>query len=1327
MADEQKEGHTGGKGGPALVVGVGASAGGLEALERLFTRMPTDTGCAFIVVQHLSPDFKSMMDELLGRCTKIPIRVAEDGVPIGRDCIYLNPPRKQIMLRGGHLFLTDKDPVEVVTHPIDHFFRSLAQDAGPRAVAVVLSGTGSDGSRGLRDVHAAGGMVVAQIPESAGFDGMPRSALDTGLVHRSLAPEEIPEALLDRLHRGSVAPALAAALPETGIEMILRLLRGAYGIDFSNYKPSTILRRIERRAELARVPTPELFAVRLSSSPAELDQLYRDLLIGVTRFFRDVAAFERLGREVISEIVRGASRSEEIRIWVAGCATGEEAYSLAILLREAMEDQNHPVPVKIFATDVHHDSLAIANSGVYGEETLANVSPERRDRFFTPRDGRYQVIPELRAMVVFAPHDVLKDAPFIKLDLVTCRNLLIYFETPAQHKALSLFHFSLKTKGALFLGPSETLSDLAEEFEEIDQHWKLFRKRRDIRLSPDVRFSVASRARPRVLLPAAPAILGDSALLGAYGALLDELLPPCFLVNARRELTHSFGGASRFLRVRDGRLSTDVADMLDGDLRVAVVGALQRVFAERIPVIYRGLRADPTDEHVFDLTARPVRNRRTNDVFAVVMLQETLVPRSSSGPAEVGLDQASREHVSSLEGELRYTRENLQATIEELETSNEELQAANEELVASNEQLQSTNEELHSVNEELHTVNAEYQRKILEQLELNADMDHLLASTEVHTLFLDQRLCIRKFTPRIAEVFSLLPQDLGRSIEAFTHSIQHPGLVAEIRRVAGGGEPFGAHVQDTTGRWFLLRILPYRRGVSLEGAVLTLIDVSGLRRAESEVRRMNLLLGSILRNSPNQITIKDRQRRFVVVDDTFRRMVGKDPVGATVETLFSNDLAGVLSVGDDAVLERGAVIETEISLPGPEGPQAFLAVKFPLREPDGSVIGVGGIHTNITSLKRAEQEARLAVAQRDRFLATLSHELRNPLAAVLNAASVLDRLPVGDEIRPWKQIIIEGARHMDRLLDDLLDVARVTQDKMAIVREQMDLRDVVSAATEAVASRVRDKRISLTTSVAPVALMVDGDRARLLQVVSNLLVNAVRYTPEGGRVLLGVLREGDCAAVHVTDSGIGIDSRMLGHIFEPFVQAQAPGGQGRDGGLGVGLALVRHIVSLHGGTVLASSDGEGKGSEFVVRIPLVVVPAVRVAPPASEPLERHVVLLVEDDEHSRRALTMLMEMDGLQVVGVGSGEAALEAFPISKPAVVLLDVGLPGINGLETCRRLRALPGGQTPTIIALTGFGQDSDRAASRDAGFDAHATKPVELDEIYAAIRSVPPRTPG
>jgi two-component system CheB/CheR fusion protein len=1309
----------------SLVVGIGASAGGLEALERLFDQMPEKTGCAFIVVQHLSPDFKSVLDELIARRTKIPVILARDNMVLEPDTIVLNTPKKQLMVTGGRIYLTDKDPTELVTYPIDMFFRSLAHE-GKRAVAIVLSGTGSDGSRGLRDVHQSGGSVLVQSIESAAFDGMPQSAIETGVVDRILSPEEMPDALLERIKSGKIAPVPPETIPEgePGMGLIVRLLRDAYGIDFSSYKPSTIMRRTERRAELARASTVLEFASRLAQSPEELDLLYKDLLIGVTRFFRDAAAFARLGRDVLPGLIRGLPASEELRIWVAGCATGEEAYSLAIVVREVMDATGRTVPVKIFATDVHQDSLRIAGLGIYDAAALTDVSAERRHSFFTPKDGRVQVIPEIRAMVVFAPHNVLKDAPFTNLDLVSCRNLLIYFEPPAQRKVLGMFHFGLRTQGYLFLGPSETPGDLSEEFDTVDTHWKIFRKRRDIRLAPDVRFAVSSRPRGRTQgLPLA-ATSTDTALFGAYDALLDEFMPPGFLVGPRRELAHSFGGASQYLRPRDGRQSHDLADMLEGDLRVAILGAVQRVFAERTPVVYKGMRVElPSGTRLIDVSARPVRSRRGGELYALVVLSETAtlaVPPLAA--TEVQLDQAAREHVVALETELKYTRENLQSTIEELETSNEELQATNEELVASNEELQSTNEELHSVNEELHTVNGEFQRKISELVELNADIDHLQIATEVHTLFVDRQLCIRKFTPRIAATFNLMPHDIGRSIEVFAHSLKRPSLVEDIRRVATTGEPFEAHVQDASERWYLLRILPYRRGGNLDGAVLTLIDVTGLRRAQAETERVQLLLSSILKNSPSQIFIQDPQHRYVVVDDGFAALAGSNPIGRTAEEIFPPECARALSAGNNEVISRGAVLRTEIQLPGPLGPRTYLSLKFPLRAADGT-IAVGGINTDISSLKKAEEELRDGVVQRDRFLATLSHELRNPLAAIGNAVLVLGRSALTAEQQVWQQMILEGTQHLTRLLDDLIDVARLTQNKMTLERSDFDLRRIVGLALQTVSASLADKQIELVQHLAAEPVLVSGDEVRLQQVLVNLLVNAVRYTGVGGRVTMTIDSEDSSAFIRVSDNGLGIEPEMLERVFEPFVQGHLPGARGRDGGLGVGLSLVRHIVTLHGGTVTAASQGRGRGSEFVVRLPrLPAAPALSPAPsapPPGTPPAGMRLLLVEDEVNARKALKEILSMDGLEVLDVDSGEAALEAAAAARPDVVLLDIGLPGIDGYETCRRLHAryaaLP------VVALTGFGQSSDVARAKEAGFIAHTKKPIDLDELYTVLAAV------
>ncbi len=1188
---------------PAYIVGIGASAGGLEALERLFEQMPVNTGMAFVVVQHLSPDFKSLTDELLARRTKIPIHQAKDGMEMERDAIYLLPPKKDIAVQGGKLLLTDKDP-QLLPLPIDHFFRSLAQDAAHRAIAIILSGTGSDGSRGIRDIHEAGGLVIAQLPESAKFDGMPKSAVQTGTVHFTLAPEEIPDALMQYIEDPSVRldgiPRLAEPVPGTAMEAIFRLLRNAYDIDFSHYKPDTVARRTERRLLLNQALDLNDYVQRLADDPDELNKLYKDLLIGVTRFFRDKEAFERLEAEVLPGLIRKLPPEEELRVWVAGCATGEEAYSLAILIHEQLEAQGRPTSAKILATDVHRASLDFASAGVYSAESLQDVSPARLERFFVRRGSEYHIAPDLRRTVVFARHNALKDAPFTKLDLITCRNLLIYFRPVAQKKVLSLFHFGLKPSGILFLGPSESPGELNDEFEVLDPRWKIYRKRRDIRLPTDVRLSVSSAAgqsSPAVL--PLPGVSGsfDPQLLGSYDTLLDEFMPPSLLVNERREVVHCFGGASQHLRPRDGRFSADVLDMVDSELRVALSGALQRVFKEMAPVAYKGLRLSGNGGSVqINLTVKPITNRRSGVHHALICLEEAGTASPPTRPAEeINLDQASKEQVLSLETELRYTRENLQATIEELETSNEELQATNEELVAANEELQSTNEELHSVNEELYTVNAEYQKKIAELTELTADMDSLLHSTRIHTLFLDRQLRIRKFTPLIGEVFNLLPQDIGRRIDSFTHSIDHPNLLEDLRAVLDSGQGREHQVRGRRGAWYLLRILPYRSGEKIDGIVITLVEID--------------------------------------------------------------------------------------------------------------------------HLKRAEQEAKEAVEHRDRFLAMLSHELRNPLAAILNSVKLVQHFGVAEDGKPWLQVIERRSRHMGRMLDDLLDVARVTHNKVELQKQRLDLVQCAAEAVEEVRPWFEERHVQLHFDRPQTPLLIEADAARLQQIQVNLLFNAAKYTPANGSVWYALEQDGDEAILRIRDTGCGIEPEMLEKIFDIFVQADQSLHHS-SGGLGVGLTLVRSLVAMHGGQIRAFSEGPGQGSEFVVRLPLA-----RKTNEAGERERRQSprfrraslqVLLVEDDQDIRNSLQQILEFDGHHIHLAPDGPAALKALEHELPDVALVDIGLPGMDGFHLARAIRQRWNSRQLPLVALTGYGRASDRDAARDAGFDEHLTKPLKLDQL-------------
>ncbi|HVY44958.1 MAG TPA: PAS domain-containing protein, partial [Minicystis sp.] len=744
-----------------------------------------------------------------------------------------------------------------------------------------------------------------------------------------------------------------------------------------------------------------------------------------------------------------------------------------------------------------------------------------------------------------------------------------------------------------------------------------------------------------------------------------------------------------------------------------LTGGLSRVFNESAPIRYRDLRRDAANDAVVDLTIRRVTSTRSAEPFALVTFDEERKVPAEMLVAPEG-DLAS-ERIASLEIDLRAARENLQSTIEALETSNEELQATNEELMASNEELQTTNEELHSVNQELYTVNTELQKKLGELTQLTTDMDLLLASTEIHTLFLDRDLGVRRYTPNIAKVFKLVGTDVGRPIDAFHYTLDRPGLYDEVRRVIAGGAPVEAQVRDG-GTWYLLRVLPYRRESAIDGAVLTLVDITGMKRLEAEARSKHELLTNILVNSPHPVFIRDREGRYVVADEAFRRLASRDPSGLKPEQIFSVDVAAMLTRHDARIVGEGVTVESEETIPTPVGPRTFLTVRFPMRGADGAILGVGGIQTDVTSLKRAESEARASAERRDRFLATLSHELRNPLAAVLNAARVVTRGALdGGELERWHRIILERSLHMTRLVDDLLDVARLTQDKLVLERTAIDLVAVAKGVVEEVAGFFHEREVELRTEFdADLELIADATRLHQLQV--NLLTNAVRHTPPGGTTTFRVHADGPVAEVAVRDTGEGIPADMLEKIFDLFVQADGPGARGTERGLGVGLALVRRIADLHGGDVSVTSGGKGLGSEFRVRIPIerpapraAAAPAPQAAAPATVRTPRS-VLLVDDDDSTRKGMSKLLELDGVVVRAVASGAEALvsiERDPI--PDVVLLDIGLPEVDGYEVCRRLRASPNGATVLVFALTGFGQDSDREAARRAGFDGHLTKPI------------------
>ena len=874
-----------------FVVGIGASAGGLDALERLFHTLPCDTGAAFVVIQHLSPDYKSMMDNLLARYTAMPVQVAEHDMPLAANAVFLIPPAKSMRLLGDRLLLSPKAE-HGLSLPIDIFFNSMAEQCADRGIAVVLSGTGSDGSRGVPAVNAAGGFVFVQDPANAKFDGMPRSAVGTGLAD-VVAPAEELAAALDAHLRTPRSPGLrllaggvSAALIQP-LDGILELLLASSGIDFRDYKSTTVLRRIERRMQVQRLPTLAAYRERLAASPDEQNVLRRELLIPVTRFFRDTEVFDKLAEQVIPALVQQSGVMEPIRVWVACCATGEEAYTIAILFAEAFQRLGMQRPVKIFATDVESQYLDHAAAGVYSDAIAAEVSGERLERYFVQHQGHWMVRPEIRQMVIFARHNLVADPPFTRMDLVTCRNALIYFLPAAQERALRRLQYALAPGGHLLLGPSESLGVLHRDFTDQHGRHKIYRLLRRDRLALSLEGGARHQPTSRRALPHARSTTASP--LPAFKwvnqgqrQLQQAYTPPSMLIGPERELLHVYGSARDLLQIAEGEATLDVVKLLPRELAWAAALLLQSVSKEDTPLraatvsleregVTRHLRmvarrlAQPEPEPAPEGEAPPpgLPTLPTSQTLMTLISFEPLdaPPPVSSNMAQ--LDDEQRLRVEALERELELTNESLQATIEELETANEELQATNEELMASNEELQSTNEELQSVNEELYTVNSEFQEKVDVLNSVNADLENIAKATAIPTVFLDEELRLQRFTPELSQLFKVREGDRGRSLEDFATSLDYPELFSDLRRTLRDGTTSEREARSSDGRWWLVRIQPYGRAQGNTRAVVSFVNVTAVKDSE----RMQHILDSL----PEHLAVLDHQGTIVRVNRAWRQ------------------------------------------------------------------------------------------------------------------------------------------------------------------------------------------------------------------------------------------------------------------------------------------------------------------------------------------------------------------------------------------------------------------------------------------------------------------------
>ena len=865
---------------PFPIIGIGASAGGLETLNAFFSIMPADSDMAFVVIQHLSPQHKSIMASLLEKQTPMVVSQIEDGTTVEPNHVYLNPPGKNVAIFNRRLHLMEPVKSTSINLPIDFFFKSLSEDQSENAIGVILSGTASDGTLGVREINSRSGMVMVQEPDTAKYDGMPKSAINTGLVDFIVPVEKMPETLIQYVRHPFLESLDKIKLKEppiqNQIQKIFVLIRSATGHDFSHYKPSTIARRIERRLAVHQIKALSDYILYLQKNPAEIDVLFKNLLIGVTSFFRDPEAYDLLLKQALPALLSQKAPDTKIRLWVAGCSTGEEAYSLGMILFEVMDALKKTFDVQIFATDIDAAALNIARKGVYPENISADVSKERLKRFFIKEPGTFKVSKPLRDMVVFSVQNVIKDPPFSRLDLVSCRNLMIYMDSVLQKKILPLFHYTLNPGGILFLGTSESIGEHTDFFEPINFKWKIFGRKKGLsEMIPAYSTEVDYPARQRIESDKKGNPPGESAIQEmAERAILDEYAPAGALINDKYEILHFVGKTDRFLAPPTGKPSFNILNMVRDDLKPPLTTALYKSVREKTNVFLKSIRVSYNGAFcVVDLSVK-----RMEPGLLLVIFEDKTPEKAAGEKAPAALrtkeQDAGMEH---LEQELQSTREYLQATIEELETSNEELKSTNEELQSVNEELQSTNEELEtskeelqSTNEELSTVNAELQNRVEEFSKANDDMSNLLASTEIASVFLDTDLHIKRYTPAAAKIIHLIQTDVGRPLNDLKTCFPNVDLVGLGEKVLKDLNTVEIEILSRDLTWYALKILPYRTTRNIiDGVVMTFVDIHTVKQAD-KVRR----LATVLEDANDAVTVMDLKGRILAWNKGAQQLYG---------------------------------------------------------------------------------------------------------------------------------------------------------------------------------------------------------------------------------------------------------------------------------------------------------------------------------------------------------------------------------------------------------------------------------------------------------------------
>ncbi len=1190
------------------MVGIGASAGGLAALKIFISRVPADSGIAWVVVMHLSPTHESHLSELLQPHVGVPVRQVTDTTVLEPNQIYVVPPNANLNAIDTHLRLSELEERAAKRGPVDHFFRTLARTHNGHSVGVILTGTGSDGAQGIREIKAKGGITLVQDPEEAEYDGMPRSAIATGEVDAILPVAEIPGAVLRFIRTEPRVPAEEEESTGDGnhgrlIQKVFALIRARTGRDFSRYKRPTVLRRVARRMQLRHVEELQGYLDLLGADPAEVEALGDDVLITVTSFFRDPEVFEALAREVVPQLFKGKGPEHTVRVWSVGCATGEEAYSLAILLLEEAERHSAPPRIQVFATDLHQQSLARAREAFYAGDLEADVGPERLQRFFQAENRGYRVRKNVREVVLFSQHDLLSDPPFSKLDLVACRNVLIYLQREVQEDVLALFHYSLAAEGIIVVGTSEAV-DSTKLFRVEDKEHRIYRRRAVTAAETRIPVSPLTRTRNPALVEAGN--LQRGIVSGAlHERMVERYAPPSLLVSPDDTVIHLSEHVGRYLVHPGGEPTVNVFKIVRNELRTELRAALRAARKQGGP----GVQSRPVplpldgDSRTVVLHVRPALASEAEGCALIIFDERA----ASESPGETGraVERGDRTgdgaRVGALEEELAVAGRWLQTTIEDFEAVQEELRASNEELESSNEELRATleeletsKEELQSINEELHALNQENRHKVEELAQLSGDLQNLLVATDIAILFLDRQFRIVRFTPKLAELFNVLRSDQGRPISDLTHRLGYNDFMDDALKVLDRLVTVEREVRDATGRWHLTRVLPYRTPDNrIEGVVVHFIDISDRKRMEEELRAAKKFAENIVDTIQEPLLVLAPDLHVITANPAFYEHFRVQPeatISRRVYELGNNqwDIPKLRRLLEAVLPGKEVVSDFEIEHEFEEiGHRVMLISARQLDHVQLVLLGIRDItesRLGELELHAAKETAERASKLKGQFLSTISHELRTPLHAVIGFAELMELELAGPTTTKQKEYltrISKNAWSLVEMVDEILTFSHSESGREKVNMKEVDLAEIARDVLAAIDAAMIAPGLELHLHGAEESVRAITDAGKVRHVLTNLAGNTMKHAD--GPVEVELEANEQWVKFHVRDHGPGIATDQLERIFEPFVRLDSSTRRAQ-GGAGLGLAISRGFARLMGGDVTVESV-VGKGSTFTLRLP----------------------------------------------------------------------------------------------------------------------------------------------